>query len=173
VVTIPAALNTANVDCQSTIIAKITKSGSNFSVEPVGLGNSLGSAVSGTYVGDYLIEEITPPVDGYTLQSGDVITLYETTIPNQRGFMTANYVSYCSTPAEFLFELNPVCGQIIIPGVGNQSNCSCGGNLFFSTATSPTTFDPSDDSVFEVTFTNDAFQDCGQPAQTTYRFTKQ
>ena len=173
VVTIPAALNTAFADCQSTIIAKITKSGSNFSIEPVGLGNSLGPADSGTYLGDYLIEETTPLVSGYTLQSGDVITLYETTIPNQRGFMTANFVSFCSTPNEFLFELNPFCGKIIIPGVGNQSNCSCDSNLFFSTATSPTTFDPSDDSVFEVTFTNDPFQDCSQPVQTTYRFTKQ
>lgn len=172
VITISNALNTGNSDCQAAILAKLTKSGTTYSVEPVGLPNSLGTALPGTFVGDYLIEEITPLVDGYTLDSGTVVAVYETGV-GERGFMTANYVSYCSTPMEFLFELNDICGQILIPGEGNQSNCSCGGNLFFTSATTPTSFDPADDTYFELTFTNDAFSDCGPPNQTTYTFTKQ
>jgi hypothetical protein len=124
------------------------------------------------FTGDYLIEELTPFVDGPTLDDGSIVTVYSIDGQEfQRGFMTANFVLYCSTPTQFLFELN--CGKVLIPSPGNQSNCSCSGNLFFTDATTPSTYDSTDDSVFEVTFTNDAFSDCGSPAQTTYRFTKQ
>ncbi len=122
------------------------------------------------FTGDYLIQELTPFVDGPTLQDGDVITVYELS-EFGRAFMSANYVLYCSTPTEFIFELK--CGEVRIPEPGNQSNCSCGGNLFFTDASTPSTYDLEDDSYFEVTFTNDAFSDCGAPAQTTYSFTKQ
>lgn len=122
------------------------------------------------FTGDYLIQELTPYVDGPTLQDGDVITVYETS-EFGRAFMTAYYVFYCSTPAEFLFELK--CGLVRIPAPGNLSNCSCGGNLYFTDATTPSTYDTQDDSYFELTFTNDAYSDCGPPAQTTYSFTKQ
>ena len=124
------------------------------------------------FTGDYLIEELTPYVDGPTLETGTVVSVYKTSGSEfQRGFMSANYVLYCSTKTEFLIELK--CGNVNIPGPGNQSNCSCGGNLFFTNATTPSTYDLADDSYFEVTFTNDAFSDCGAPVQTTYSFTKQ
>ena len=58
-------------------------------------------------------------------------------------------------------------------GEGTQCNCSCGGNLWFTNAAEPTSYDPADDSMFEVSFTNDAYSDCGAPQTTTYRFTKQ
>jgi hypothetical protein len=125
-----------------------------------------------SFTGDYLIEELTPFVDGPTLNDGSVVTVYSIDGQEfQRGFMTANFINYCSTPTQFLFELS--CGKVLIPGPGNKSNCSCAGNLFFTNATTPSSYDATDDSVFEVTFTNDAYSDCGSPAQTTYRFTKQ
>jgi hypothetical protein len=124
------------------------------------------------FAGNYLIEELTPYVDGPTLATGTVIAVYKISgFEFRRGFASANYVNYCSTPKEFIFELK--CGNVNIPDPGNQSNCSCGGNLYFTNATTPSTYDLADDSYFEVTFTNDAYSDCGAPAQTTYSFTKQ
>ena len=122
------------------------------------------------FAGNYLIEELTAYVDGPTLETGTVVAVYEIS-EFQRGFMTANYPNYCSTPVEFVFELK--CGDVLIPGAGNQSNCSCGGNLWFTNPTTPSTYQLDDDTYFEVTFTNDAFNDCGSPVQTTYSFTKQ
>jgi len=124
------------------------------------------------FTGDYLIEELTPYVDGPTLDTGTVVEVYKISGSEfKRGFMSANYVLYCSTPKEFIFELK--CGNVTIPAPGNQSNCSCGGNLYFTNPTTPSTYDLADDSYFEVTFTNDAYNDCGAPVQTTYSFTKQ
>jgi len=40
-------------------------------------------------------------------------------------------------------------------------------------ATTPETYDVSDDNVILLTFTDDVQSNCGSPAQTTYRFTKQ
>lgn len=124
------------------------------------------------FTGDYLIEELTAYVDGPTLATGTVVTVYQIDgFEFQRGFMTANYVNYCSTPTEFIFELK--CGDVVIPEPGNQSNCSCGGNLWFTDPTNHSSYTLDDDSYFEVTFTNDAYNDCGAPVETTYSFTKQ
>jgi uncharacterized protein (TIGR02145 family) len=128
--------------------------------------------IEADFTGDYLIEEITPFVDGPTLNDGAIVTV--TTVAGnatQRTFDTPNYINYCSTPNAFTFELN--CGQILMAGEGTQCNCSCNGNLWFTNADAPTSYDPEDDSMFEVSFTNDAYSDCNAPQTTTYRFTKQ
>tara|TARA_B100001248_G_scaffold258019_1_gene241472 strand:+ start:4649 stop:5461 length:813 start_codon:yes stop_codon:yes gene_type:complete len=128
--------------------------------------------IEADFTGDYLIEEITPYVDGPTLADGSIVTVSPVTgNATQRTFNSANYPNYCSTPNAFTFELN--CGQILMAGEGTQCNCSCGGNLWFTNAAEPTSYDPADDSMFEVSFTNDAYSDCGAPQTTTYRFTKQ
>ena len=172
-VNIPAALNTEFAACQVAILAKVTKTGTSYVIEPVGLPNTLGSASATAFTGDYLLEEITPYVDGPTLQDGDILTISNIGGDN-RSFMSANFTNYCSTPDEFKFTLDPICGIITIPGaIGNQFSCSCAGNYFAGTATNPDSFDPNDDSVFEITFTNDVTGDCGPNTQTTYRFTKQ
>jgi hypothetical protein len=123
-------------------------------------------------VGNYLIEEITPYRDGPTLNDGAIVSITSVTgNPSQRTFDTPNYINYCSTPNAFTFELD--CGRIFMAGEGTQCNCSCGGNLWFTNADTPTSYDPADDSMFEVSFTNDAYSDCAAPQTTTYRFTKQ
>ncbi len=123
-----------------------------------------------TFVGDYLIEQTSSYVDGPTLDDGSVVSL-ELVDGDQsaRVFYTANYTWYCSTPNAFTFNL--VCDQVLVPN--NQSNCSCDGNLWFTAPDVPGSFDINDDSVFYLTFTDDANTDCGAPVQTTYKFTKQ
>lgn len=123
---------------------------------------------STSFVGNYLIEEITPFVDGPTLSHNTVVSLIATSNSGRR-FMTANFPNYCSSLMAFNFDL--VCGKVVSGTM--QGNCSCNGNYFFKEAISNSTYNVSDDSVFELTFTNDSESDCGSPVQTTYRFTKQ
>jgi len=124
-----------------------------------------------TFTGDYLIEQITPYVDGPTLDDGAIVTVYTTDASEfQRGFLTANFTDYCVTPNEFLFELS--CGKVTVP-IENSCNCSCAGNYFFGAPDISSTYSSDDDSQFELTFTDDVYGDCGSTAQTTYRFTKQ
>lgn len=129
--------------------------------------------VEADFTGEYLIEEITPYVDGPSFNDGSIVTVSLVAGQNtQRSFVTATFPAYCPTTTDTItFDLN--CGQILMAGDGSQASCSCGGNYFFTTAPTPSTYDPSDDSTFDLTFTNDAFSDCGSTAVSTYRFTKQ
>lgn len=126
---------------------------------------------STSFVGSYLIEEITPYVDGPTLNDGAIVNLVATS-ETGRSFMTDHYPDYCSNnPRAFLFSL--VCGDVIV-NANQRSTCACSSDgLFFGPATTPSSYDVNDDSVFELTFTNDVTGDCSSAVQTTYRFTKQ
>ena len=123
----------------------------------------------GLFTGNYLIEELTPFVDGPTLSHNTVVTLVATSETGRR-FATKNFPNYCNTNMNFNFSL--VCGEVIVAS-NLQGNCSCNGAFFFGPATTPSTYNVADDSVFEMTFTNDVTGDCGAAVQTTYRFTKQ
>ncbi|OED41957.1 hypothetical protein AB832_03155 [Flavobacteriaceae bacterium (ex Bugula neritina AB1)] len=126
------------------------------------------------FVGNYLIEQTTPFAGGGpSLANGTVITVEipdVNTSPNGRSFMTSNFPNYCSTPIPFTFEL--ICNNVIVDT--QDTNCACSSRTdYFAPATTPSTYDVSDDNIFFVTFTEDAQSDCSSPLQTTYRFTKQ
>lgn len=122
------------------------------------------------FVGNYLIEEITPYVDGPTFDDGSIVELAVGDFSTERVFFTANYPDYCSTPNDFRFAM--VCGTVNVPF--QESNCVCNsGADFFGPAEVPSMYDLSDDSVFLLSFSNDTQSDCGPPIDTTYRFTKQ
>jgi len=122
------------------------------------------------FVGDYLIEQISAEVDGPTLSTGTVVSVEIGETSTARVFQTANYPNYCATLRPFVLDL--ICGTITVPS--QNSGCACGdGADWFTDPEVPNTYDISDDSVFEITFTDDAQSNCSSPAQTTYRFTKQ
>lgn len=125
-----------------------------------------------SFTGGYLINELTPFVDGPTLDNGSVVQL---TVINGsslgRTFMTRNYPNYCSPLRAFNFDL--ICGEVKVrPDQPSTCQCTAAG-LFFGPATTPSTFNPDDDSYFELTFTNDVTGNCSPAVQTTYSFTKQ
>ncbi|NND88335.1 MAG: hypothetical protein HKM28_03710 [Flavobacteriaceae bacterium] len=124
----------------------------------------------GSFTGMYLIEEITPYVDGPTFADGSVVEVEVGDTATERFFLTPNYPNYCSTLNDFVFQF--VCGEIFVPF--QESNCVCGdGTDFFGPAENPSNYDPNDDSVFFITFSNDTQTDCGPPQDTTYKLTKQ
>lgn len=124
------------------------------------------------FVGAYLIQELTPYVDGPTLNDGQVVqvSLIDGSTSG-RTFMTQNYPNYCSPLREFNFDL--VCGSVVVRA-NQRSTCQCTtAGLFFGPATVNSTFNANDDSYFEMTFTNDVTGNCSPATQTTYSFTKQ
>ena len=124
----------------------------------------------GSFTGMYLLEEITEYVDGPTFDDGSIVEVTEGDTPTERLFFTANYPDYCSTLNDFVFQF--VCGEIVVPF--QESNCVCAdGTDFFGPAEVPSNYDPADDSVFFITFSNDTQSDCGAPQDTTYKLTKQ
>lgn len=122
------------------------------------------------FVGDYLIEQVTGEIDGPTLSDGSIVTLAVGETSVDRVFQTANYPLYCADLRDFTIQL--ICGEIAIPSQNSGCACASGGDWFTDPEVRET-YDESDDSVFLVTFTDDTQGDCGAPAQTTYRFTKQ
>ena len=134
-----------------------------FCDEPTPLADTL-------FVGNYLIEQTTPYVDGPTLSDGTIVALTKVD-GNTREFQTETYPQYCS--GSFLaLQVKFICDQIVVPAQNTICRCSDITD-WFSPAASPTSYDITDDSVFFVTFTDDTQGDCGAPAQTTYKFTKQ
>jgi hypothetical protein len=126
---------------------------------------------SNKFVGNYLIEETTPFVDGPTLNHNQVVTLVRNN-ETERQFVTRTYPTYCTTTT-MIFKFNLVCDKVI-PFPNQQGTCACtSAGLFFSTPTTPASFNVNNDSVFFLTFTNDSTSNCGPPVQTTYKFTKQ
>ena len=125
---------------------------------------------AGFFTGNYLIEQTTPQIDGYSLSHGSVV---EVTAPGEtaREFQTEAYITYCAGTF-FAFEINLVCNELVVP-LGNTS-CSCGNAVdWWGPATVHETYDITDDQIVFLTFTDDVQTNCGAPAQTTYRFTKQ
>ena len=122
------------------------------------------------FVGNYLIEETTPFVDGPTLSNNTVVAV-QFVSQTQRKFSTKNYPNYCAPFMTFNFSL--VCNEVIVPN-GQRSTFACtSAGLFFGPATTPSTYDVSNDNIFYITFANDNTGDCNAVFQTTYKFTKQ
>ena len=60
----------------------------------------------------------------------------------------------------FVFKLE--CERVLVADA-QASGLGCGGTIFFGPAAEPSTYDPSDDSVIEVAFTEDPTNGCGGP----------
>ena len=125
------------------------------------------------FTGMYLIEELTPFFFGASLfnDGGTVEIVADGT---QRYFVTPNLPAFC--PDDTLpFTFNLVCNEVVVPL--QPGTCPCFGLTedYFGPSTIGNSFyDPSDDSVFEVTFTVDAQNSCNltNVQTTTYRFNK-
>ncbi len=122
------------------------------------------------FTGNYLIEQVSPFIDGPTLSDGTIVSV--TAQGTKRIFSTQNYPNYCAPTMDFSFNLN--CNNIIVDVL--DSVCSCGdGTAWFGPALgSNATYDiTAGDSIMYVTFADDVQQNCGPTVDTTYKFTKQ
>lgn len=126
-----------------------------------------------SFVGTYLYEPIVTGPYGAVFGAAKEIEISATT-PTLRAF-SAVYLQDLGIgngPIDLNFEL--ICGKVYF-GTISQTGLGCGsGQIGLGPATTPSEFDPSDDTTFDVAlteFTTDG--GCGEaPTQILIRFTK-
>ena len=168
VIKVPAALNTANADCQTTVLAKLTKSGSNFSFEQLGVPNNLGIPKDETFAGMYSVTTTSPGQFGSAF-SGNVTIVDEGN--GVRSFM-GDWNDF-GLVRNWEFAFNPACGTVTFLD-GQSTGLGCGGPaIILSSSANAGVVDPGDDSSFSVTFTENSLSACGGvPTTVTIMFTK-
>ncbi len=130
------------------------------------------------FTGNYMMQQITAinPDDGVQMFNNQVITLVsegETARSFQAIYLEALGIG--NGPTTITFSL--VCNQVIIDSNIQTTLLCVGGSpsIDFGPATTPSTYDANDDSVFDVTITEYFEEDggCGaNPYETTFRLTK-
>lgn len=168
-VTVKSALNTANAGCQKAIIAKLIKSGTDYTFEAVGVNNNAGIPSDGTFVGAYTVETTTAGAFG--AQFDGTVTLVDEGNGVRSFEGDWNGFGYVET---YKFEFNPSCGTVTFQD-DQSTGLGCGGPGI-SHGASPnanTISDPSDDSSFSVNYLENTTLGCGAPAsEVTIKFTK-
>lgn len=132
-----------------------------------------------SFVGDYMITQTTAinPADGVPVFNDQVLTLFTVEGASTKRQFSAVYleglgIGQPSMTVSFAFS----CGQVIVDsGLDTFLTCDQETNITLGPATTHSTFEPSDDSQFELTLTeyeNDG--GCGAPTyQVTFLLTKQ
>ena len=168
-ITVNAGLNTENASCQQSIIAKIIKNGSDFTLESIGQNNNAGIPADGTFVGPYTVTTTTEGQFGSAFEGivtltdeGKGIRSFE---GDWNGFGQVN---------KWQFEFNPACGTVTFSD-NQDTGLGCGSpNIIHGGSLNATTIaDPTDDSSLSVTFTENTLLACsGAPTTVTIEFTK-
>jgi hypothetical protein len=132
--------------------------------------------VEAAFEGDYAITQLTAinPDDGIPMFEDQIVE-----ITNAGGLtrsFLANYLGGLNIgqpDSEVVFTL--ICNEVIV-GADIDTSLGCGdGAITLGPATTPSAFDPLDDTTFELTLTEYVTDGgCGaNPYQTTFLFTKQ
>lgn len=126
------------------------------------------------FVGMYMIEQLSPGNFGDVW--GDIMVELSIGETSTQRVFSAVYLPQFGIgngPEEFAFDL--ICEAVEVPG-GQGSGLTCGnGGIFLGppTTIAKGTYDPFDDSVFTISFSEDELVDCGGPAEVMVRMTKQ
>lgn len=129
------------------------------------------------FTGTYAITQLTSnlPVNGGQpmLGNGTLVTITQGNGVYDRKFTATPYpgISGLFTPKVINFRLS--CGQTVLTS-NVDTGAGCGdATLQWHAATVPSTYNNTNDNVFQLTVTEDALSSCTSPRQTTLRFTKQ
>lgn len=133
---------------------------------------------NGAFTGNYLMQQISPinPCDGVQMFENQIVTI-SSTGDTSRTFGAIYLEAFSASFPILDINFNLVCNSVIVDV--SSSGLACAGatsTINVGPAASPSTYDASDDSVFEVTISEYYTQDgnCGcNPYDTTFRFTKQ
>lgn len=136
-------------------------------------------SVTAPFVGSYVVSQITEPIpvnDGLPVfTEGSVV---EITIPADGSAFDRTFAAdvYPAIGPGSTFNFNFIlsCGNTNLTNFIDYGNGCSDVTLTFDAAAegSESTYDPEDDSVFELTFTEDSSNSCNSTTQTTIRFTK-
>lgn len=125
------------------------------------------------FIGDYVLETITPGLFGSTVFPQGVVTLEQSELSDDaRKFSAFVYPEFGQIgPVEFNFIL--VCGTVVVPGgQATPIGCSDNGVTEFGPQDDTGGYSAGDDSVLIIDFSDDIGGDCGGPIAATIRLTK-
>lgn len=170
IITVAAALNTEYASCQSIVLAKITKDGTTYTFEKIGIRNNAGIPADGTFVGEYAVAttsggEFGPAFDAASVTLVDEGNGVRSFVGDWNGF---------GVEATYEFQFNPACGTATFID-GQDTGLSCGGPNIIHGASSNAgvIVDPTDDSFLILTYTENTERACGRvPTDVTITFTK-
>jgi len=132
----------------------------------------------GTFLGNYMLTQVSPinPANGVNSLPNGVVTLVEDGASTRRAF-EATYLGDLGIgqPASVIgFDF--VCNSVIVDaGIDTSLTCDQEGNIDLGPAQDPASYNPEDDSEFEITIREYATSDggCGVvPFDTTFSLTK-
>lgn len=164
---IPAALNTGFTDCQSTILAKLTKSGNTYNIEPLGIPNGLGGTLNeGSFIGLYKVE--TTVYGGFGSQFDSEVYLEEGDNGIRSFFAPWNDAGFYRV---YDLQFSKACGTVNFAG-DQPTGLYCPDPLTVGPGEEVNYFS-SDDSSFTVDFIENPTEGCGfESNQVQILFTK-
>ena len=132
-----------------------------------------------TFTGDYNVTQISPTIFGYDTFDPDgggvVLTLVDADdsgtlvgspdlASTQRGF-NADYIAALGFGNTRGYIIDFICGVVVVPTAqGTGLTCGGPGITLGPPSGAPGTYDFADDSTFNMVFTDDELDDCGQGA---------
>lgn len=129
------------------------------------------------FTGNYVMSQLTPglPAAGGApaFAAGGTFALSVGSNELERKFTAKAYPAAGLANPATVFTFSLACGQSTAVGTyATGIGCTAGNPIVFTAGNSPASFDAADDSVIDVTFTEDTNGSCGVPQQTTIRLTK-
>lgn len=128
------------------------------------------------FTGSYTITQLTStfPINGGQpmLGNGTVVNITATS-EYERTFTAVPYPgisgAFSSKPINFTLK----CGQTVLAGLIDTGNgCTAGNTIKWNVATNQSTYNNTNDNVFQLTINEDSSSSCTTPRQTILRFTK-
>ena len=127
------------------------------------------------FLGDYLVEQITPTIFGYDTFDPDgggvILTLANPTdadsgaeiVGSTSRVFSAFYIAVLGFDNETEYQINYVCEQVVF-ATNQATGLACGGNavLLGSSTAENGAYDSFDDSNFVLIFQDDVNDSCGQ-----------
>jgi len=170
IITVATALNTAYVSCQSVVLAKITKAGMTYTLEKIGLNNNAGIPSDGTFVGEYSVETTVqggfgPQFDAASVTLVDEGNGIRSFVGDWNGF---------GVEATYEIQFVAACGTATFID-GQETGLACGNPIIHgASSNTEVRVNPTDDSSFSVTYTENTESACGLEPTTdvTITFTK-
>jgi hypothetical protein len=132
------------------------------------------------FTGTYLLQNVSGGIaaSGFSPAFGDgvMVELVEGDTDTERRFNVQCYSGLGLTNPPVDAILNFVCGNLVFTGISASSGIGCQGDpaIDFGPADTNSIYDPADDSMFNVNFTENIEATCGgDPAQSVFKLTKQ
>jgi hypothetical protein len=124
------------------------------------------------FIGDYVLETLTPGIFGSVVFPQGVVTLEQGTSSNDARTFTAQIYPDLGSFAPITFRFTLVCGTVVVPS-GQITNVGCGSSTTIGPRNSTGGYTADDDSVILIDFADDeGGASCGAQANVTIRLTK-